>query len=125
MSFLSYQHLQLNYYWFQPGSAPLTVLAVGGGAADIYAPHTGGSAGDFSQGNHGNSGTFGREPSTANLYLHQAHLSNFRIVKGKTVYTANFTPPQSELTVIDGTILLAFQDSTDPTKDKQCVASTS
>ena len=74
-------------------------------------------SGDFSQGNHGNSGTFGREPSTANLYLHQAHLSNFRIVKGKTVYTANFTPPQSELTVIDGTILLAFQDSTDPTKE--------
>ena len=74
-------------------------------------------SGDFSQGNHGNSGTFGREPSTSNLYLHQAHLSNFRIVKGKTVYTANFTPPQSELTVIDGTILLACQDSTDPTKD--------
>ena len=74
-------------------------------------------SGDFSQGNHVNAGTFGREPSTANLYLHQAHLSNFRIVKGKTVYTANFTPPQSELTVIDGTILLAFQDSTDPTKE--------
>jgi len=40
-----------------PGSAPLTVLAVGGGAADIYAPHTGGSAGDFSQGRRGGDGS--------------------------------------------------------------------
>lgn len=40
-----------------PGSAPLTVLAVGGGAGDIYAPHTGGSAGDFSQGRRGGDGS--------------------------------------------------------------------
>ena len=38
-------------------SAPLTVLAVGGGAGDIYAPHTGGSAGDFSQGRRGGDGS--------------------------------------------------------------------
>ena len=40
-----------------PGSAPLTVLAVGGGSDDIYAPHTGGSNGDFSQGRRGGDGS--------------------------------------------------------------------
>ena len=40
-----------------PGSAPLTVLAIGGGAADIYAPTAGGAQGDFSQGRDGGGGT--------------------------------------------------------------------
>jgi hypothetical protein len=34
------------------------------------------------------------------------YLSNFRIVKGTAVYTANFTPPSTPLTAISGTSLL-------------------
>ena len=45
------------------------------------------------------------------------HLSNLRVVKGTALYTSDFTPPQSELTVVDGTVLLCCQDSDDPTKD--------
>ena len=40
------------------------------------------------------------------------YISNFRIVKGVAVYTGDFTPPQSHLTAIPGTILLTCQSST-------------
>ena len=39
------------------------------------------------------------------------YLSNVRVVKGTALYTGTFTPPQSELTVVDGTVLLCCQDS--------------
>jgi hypothetical protein len=39
------------------------------------------------------------------------YISNFRIVKGTAVYTANFTPSTSPLTAISGTSLLAAQDA--------------
>jgi len=39
-------------------------------------------------------------------------ISNFRIVKGTSVYTANFTPPNENLTNIPGTVLLTCQDNT-------------
>ena len=41
------------------------------------------------------------------------YLSNVRVVKGTALYTDTFTPPQEELTVIDGTVLLCCQDSND------------
>ena len=37
------------------------------------------------------------------------NISNLRVVKGTAVYTGNFTPPTSELTAIDGTVLLCCQ----------------
>lgn len=40
------------------------------------------------------------------------YISNLRIVKGTAVYTTNFTPSTSPLTVIAGTSLLTCQDNT-------------
>ena len=50
-------------------------------------------------------------------YDTKGYISNLRIVKGTALYTSDFTPPQSELTVVDGTVLLCCQDSDDPTQD--------
>lgn len=38
--------------------------------------------------------------------------SDFRLIKGTALYTANFTPPTSKLTAVANTALLTLQDST-------------
>ena len=45
------------------------------------------------------------------------YFSNYRIVKGTAVYTANFTPPTEELTVVENTVLLCCQDSNNPLQE--------
>ena len=40
-------------------------------------------------------------------------ISNLRIIKGEGIYTGNFTPPTSELTVTPNTVLLACQSPGD------------
>ena len=51
-------------------------------------------------------------------YDTKGYISNLRIVKGTALYTSDFfTPPQSELTLVDGTSVLCCQDSDDPTQD--------
>ena len=44
-------------------------------------------------------------------YLSNAYISNFRIVKGTAVYTANFTPSATPLTAITNTSLLTCQSA--------------
>ena len=44
-------------------------------------------------------------------------ISNLRVVNGTAVYTSDFTPPTSELTLIPNTVLLCCQDSDDPTQE--------
>ena len=46
------------------------------------------------------------------------NISNYRIVKGRALYTANFKPPMKELEVTPETVLLACQSKTDATLEK-------
>ena len=74
-------------------------------------------SGNFSSSNSSYALTIGRENYGTALYLDSAFLSNLRIVEGETVYTAAFTPPTSELTIIPNTTLLCCQDSNVPTQE--------
>ena len=56
-----------------------------------------------------NGGTDGIEPSGGGYF--NGFLSNYRIVKGTGVYTANFTTPNTRLAAIDGTVLLTCTSS--------------
>ena len=53
-----------------------------------------------------------------NNYQLDGHISNFRMVKGTALYTANFKPPMRELEVTPGTVLLACQSKTDASLEK-------
>jgi hypothetical protein len=55
---------------------------------------------------------------TIDNYEFKGYISNARITKGEAVYTANFTPPTSELTADANTVLLCCQDSNDPTQEE-------
>ena len=55
---------------------------------------------------------------TIDNYEFIGYISNARITKGEAVYTANFTPPTSELTADANTVLLCCQDSNDPTQEE-------
>ena len=63
-----------------------------------------------------NGGTDGIEPSGGGYF--NGFLSNYRIVKGTAVYTANFTPPNTRLTAIDGTVLLTCTSSGNVSKSE-------
>ena len=47
----------------------------------------------------------------------KGYISNFRITKGEALYTADFTPPTTELTAGDNTVLLCCQDSDNPLQE--------
>ena len=74
-------------------------------------------SGNFSSDNHTYAFTIGRENFGNTLYMDSGFISNLRIVQGETVYTAAFTPPTSELTIIPNTTLLCCQDSKNPTQE--------
>ena len=57
-------------------------------------------SGNFSSDNSSYAFTIGRENFGSTLYMDSGFISNLRIVQGETVYTAAFTPPTSELTII-------------------------
>ena len=45
-------------------------------------------------------------------------ISNLRVTKGEALYTADFTPPTTELTADANTVLLCCQDSDNPLKEE-------
>ena len=47
----------------------------------------------------------------------KGYISNFRITKGEALYTADFTPPTTELTADANTVLLCCQNSDDVTQE--------
>ena len=48
----------------------------------------------------------------------KGHISNYRVIKGRALYTSNFKPPMRELEVVPGTVLLACQSKTDASLEK-------
>ena len=59
-------------------------------------------------------GTYGHDTGS---YQFRGVISNVRVVIGTALYTADFTPPTEELTIVDGTAILCCQDSNDPTQE--------
>ena len=64
-----------------------------------------------------------RNPTIGN-YTHSygslpfyGYISNLRVTKGEALYTADFTPPTTELTAGANTVLLCCQDSDDATQE--------
>ena len=65
-----------------------------------------------------------RNPTIGN-YTHSygslpyyGYISNLRVTKGEALYTADFTPPTTELTADANTVLLCCQDSDNPLKEE-------
>lgn len=68
-------------------------------------PYTQSTRGLWLGGNYGTPYAGSNTLSNFNGYI-----SNFRIVKGTALYTANFTPPTSPLTAVSGTSILTCQN---------------
>ena len=60
--------------------------------------------------------TIGQDPNNAGRFLN-GYLSNFRIIKGKSVYTSNFIPQASPLSPISNTSLLLSVNPQNPFVD--------
>ena len=78
--------------------------------------HSYSSAIDFCNGGFALIGVTDRNDYPGDYDL-KGFISNLRVIKGTALYTSAFTPPTSELTIVDGTVLLCCQDSDDPTQE--------
>ena len=61
--------------------------------------------------------TIGTYGGSTGSYQFRGVVSNVRVIIGTALYTADFTPPAEELSIVDGTVILCCQDSDDPTQE--------
>ena len=61
---------------------------------------------------------FGKNAPNSDQYQLTGFISNFHVVKGTAIYTANFTPPTNQIQKRSDTVFLGFQSSSDVTREE-------
>ena len=61
---------------------------------------------------------FGKNAPNSDQYQLTGFISNFHVVKGTAIYTANFTPPINQIQKRSDTVFLGFQSSSDVTREE-------
>ena len=56
--------------------------------------------------------------NVADTYQLTGFISNFHVVKGTAIYTANFTPPTNQIQKRSDTVFLGFQSASDVTREE-------
>jgi len=90
------------YYFAVVRNSGTTVLYINGIAVITVTADTTNYTGTY----------FGIGEIYSNVGYHTGYISNFRVVKGTALYTANFAPPTGPLTAVSGTQLLTLQNAT-------------
>ena len=62
-------------------------------------------------------GQSGGSTNLGSATFFRGYISNVRVQKGEALYTSTFTPPTTELTANENTVLLCCQNSDDPTQE--------
>ena len=96
--------LTLNAWSYIAVSRSSTALRLFVNGSQVGSTYTDSS--NYTQGFYG----IGRPDDVASYY-YRGYLSNFRVVKGTALYTANFTPSTSSLTAVTNTQLLILQSN--------------
>lgn len=110
-----------KFYFYSNGSSTITttqVLTIGRWY-HVAAVRSGSTLTLYIDGVNSGSATFTANLTNTTMYVsndfagqvHNAYVSNVRHVVGTAVYTANFTPPTSNLTAISGTSVLTCQSN--------------
>tara|TARA_A100000172_G_scaffold29707_1_gene17672 strand:+ start:876 stop:2933 length:2058 start_codon:yes stop_codon:yes gene_type:complete len=63
-------------------------------------------------------GQSGGSTNIGSATFFRGYISNVRVQKGEALYTSTFTPPTTELTANENTVLLCCQNSEDPTQEE-------
>ena len=61
---------------------------------------------------------FGKNAPNSDQYQLTGFISNFHVVKGTAIYTANFTPPTNQIQKRSDTVFLGFRSASDVTREE-------
>tara|TARA_R100001509_G_scaffold146278_1_gene103209 strand:+ start:976 stop:2703 length:1728 start_codon:yes stop_codon:yes gene_type:complete len=61
---------------------------------------------------------FGKNAPNSDTHQLRGFISNFHVVKGTAIYTANFTPPTNQIQKRSDTVFLGFQSASDVTHEE-------